>query len=102
MAAHVGRRRSDAPRAVGRGTGGARDPDEPGGQEGGNNREDARARARKQMVASDTDACVVNGTSYGSGFGFLGRDGGEMRDLADKTELCKFLADWTLDALNRP
>lgn len=65
-------------------------------------REDAGARARKQMVASDTDACVVNGTSYGSGFGFLERDGGEMRGLAHKTELCKFLADWTLDALNRP
>jgi hypothetical protein len=65
-------------------------------------REDAGARAHKQMLACETDACVVNGTSYGSGFGFLGRDGGETRDLADKTELCKFLADWALDALNRP
>jgi phosphopantothenate---cysteine ligase (CTP) len=62
-------------------------------------REDAIARARLQIVTSKADACVVNGTSYGAGFGFLEHNSEEPRHLAGKAELCEFLAGWTLDNL---
>jgi len=67
----------------------------------GGSRQDARARAREQIVTSKTDACVVNGSSYGAGFGFLARESEGSRHLSDKAELCKFLAGWTLETLNR-
>jgi phosphopantothenate---cysteine ligase (CTP) len=65
-------------------------------------REDALARARDQMAACATDACVVNGTSYGAGFGFLIRGSQPPHHLADKSKLCEFLANWTSQALSRP
>jgi phosphopantothenate---cysteine ligase (CTP) len=65
-------------------------------------REDAEARAREQIAASATDACVVNGTSYGAGFGFLTRGSQATHHLPDKSKLCEFLADWTSQALSRP
>ena len=65
-------------------------------------REDAAARARDQIVSSRTDACVVNGTSYGAGFGFLIRGTEKARHLETKIELCRFLSQWTSDALRRP
>jgi phosphopantothenate---cysteine ligase (CTP) len=64
-------------------------------------RNDAMTRAREQIVASKTDACVVNGSSYGDGFGFLPRENQESRHFAGKSDLCEFLAGWTLDTLNR-
>lgn len=57
--------------------------------EGG--REEALATGRNQIVACHTDSCVVNGPSYGEGFGVLGKNG-ELTHLADRSTLCKFLA----------
>ena len=64
-------------------------------------RADAIARAREQITNSNTDACVVNGSAYGKGFGFLARGSEELPHLAGKAELCAFLAGWTLEALTR-
>jgi phosphopantothenate---cysteine ligase (CTP) len=64
-------------------------------------REEAVARALEQLESAHTDACVLNGTSYGAGFGFLTRGGDKARHLETKTELCRFLCDWTTEALKR-
>ena len=40
-----------------------------------------------------TDACVLNGNAYGSGFGVISR-AGEQTHLPDKAALCRFLIDW--------
>jgi phosphopantothenate---cysteine ligase (CTP) len=64
-------------------------------------REDAEFRAYEQINSSQTNACVVNGTSYGAGFGFLARGSQRARHLETKIELCRFLADWTSDALRK-
>ncbi len=50
-------------------------------------------KARTQMDECLTDACVVNGPGYGSGFGVVSREG-EMAHLADKPALCRFLVEW--------
>jgi phosphopantothenoylcysteine decarboxylase/phosphopantothenate--cysteine ligase len=62
-------------------------------------REDAVARARGQLASAHTNACVVNGTSYGAGFGFLARGSEKARHLDTKIELCRFLCDWTTERL---
>lgn len=54
---------------------------------------DAVAKAREQMVACGTDACVVNGAAWGPGFGFV-EPGREAVNIADKPALCAFLAGW--------
>ena len=41
-------------------------------------RADAIARARKQIQFPSTDACVVNGSAYGEGFGFLTRESEDL------------------------
>jgi phosphopantothenate---cysteine ligase (CTP) len=64
-------------------------------------RSDAIARARQQILTSSTNACVVNGSAYGAGFGFLARDNEELVHLSDKAKLCEFLAVWTREALTR-
>jgi phosphopantothenate---cysteine ligase (CTP) len=64
-------------------------------------REEAAARALEQLDSAHTDACVLNGTSYGAGFGFLTRGGEKARHLETKIELCRFLCDWTTEALRR-
>lgn len=46
-------------------------------------RERAVARAKDQLRASRTDACVVNGTAYGTGFGLLTGDD-RIEHLPDK------------------
>jgi phosphopantothenate---cysteine ligase (CTP) len=51
------------------------------------------AKARAQMEEYLTDACVLNGSAYGRGFGIISRSG-EQAHLADKAELCRFLIDW--------
>jgi phosphopantothenoylcysteine synthetase/decarboxylase len=51
------------------------------------------ARGRQQMDDCLTDACVLNGNAYGSGFGMISR-AGEQTHLPDKVALCRFLIDW--------
>jgi phosphopantothenate---cysteine ligase (CTP) len=63
-------------------------------------REAAVARARRQLDSASTNACVVNGTSYGDGFGFLTRESEKTRHLETKSELCRFLCDWTMESLS--
>ena len=62
-------------------------------------REDAIGRARGQLDSAHTNACVLNGTSYGAGFGFLARGSEKARHLHTKIELCRFLCDWTTERL---
>jgi phosphopantothenoylcysteine synthetase/decarboxylase len=56
--------------------------------------DDVVERGRRQMDDCLTDACVLNGHAYGSGFGFISR-AGERFHLPDKAALCRFLIDWT-------
>ena len=56
--------------------------------------EDVRAKGRQQMDECLTDACVLNGTAYGSGFGLISRSG-EQAHLPDKAALGRFLVEWT-------
>jgi len=51
------------------------------------------AKGRKQMDDCLTDACVLNGHAYGSGYGVVSRSG-EQVHLPDKAALCRFLIDW--------
>ena len=51
------------------------------------------AKGRQQMDDCLTDACVLNGDAYGSGFGMISR-AGEQTHLPDKVALCRFLLDW--------
>lgn len=55
--------------------------------------DDALAKARMQMAACRTDACVVNGLAWGAGFGFV-EPGREAAGFGDKRALCAFLAQW--------
>jgi phosphopantothenoylcysteine synthetase/decarboxylase len=55
--------------------------------------DDVIAKGRKQMDDCLTDACVLNGSAYGFGFGFISRSG-ERFHLPDKPALCRFLIDW--------
>ena len=64
-------------------------------------REDAASRALVQIDSAQTDACVINGTSYGAGFGFVARHSETTRHLATKIDLCRFLCDWTTRALKQ-
>jgi phosphopantothenoylcysteine synthetase/decarboxylase len=54
---------------------------------------DVMAKGRRQMDDCLTDACVLNGAAYGSGFGMVSR-AGEQVHLPDKVALCRFLIDW--------
>jgi phosphopantothenoylcysteine synthetase/decarboxylase len=47
----------------------------------------------RQMEECLTDACVLNGKAYGSGFGILSRTG-ELTHLPDKRSLSRFLVEW--------
>lgn len=53
----------------------------------------ALGKARRQLEENRTDACVVNGRAFGSGFGFC-VPGARLRTLADKPALADFLVDW--------
>ena len=55
--------------------------------------ESVAAKGRKQMDDCLTDACVLNGQAYGSGFGLISR-AGELTHLPNKETLCRFLLDW--------
>ena len=54
---------------------------------------DAEARAREQISANGTQACVVNGAAWGAGFGFI-EPGRGVVCLDGKPALCVFLAGW--------
>ncbi len=54
-------------------------------------RDTALAAGRDQIAACDTDACVVNGPSYGEGFGVLDASDG-FTHLPDRPALCTHLA----------
>lgn len=55
--------------------------------------EDAMAKAERQMMGNQTDACVVNGPAYGPGFGLVMR-AGPCQYLPDKSELFEALEDF--------
>ena len=54
-------------------------------------REEAIAKAARQIAENRTDLCVVNGAAYGAGFGIV-RPDAALVPLADKTALCEWLA----------
>ena len=56
-------------------------------------REDALAAAERQIHSAKTDACVVNGAAFGTGFGMC-EPGVEPVLCADKPRLCAYLARW--------
>lgn len=55
-------------------------------------RKQAISRAEEQIRASDSDACVLNGTAYGTGFGLISSEL-QIRHFRDKRTLAKQLAD---------
>jgi phosphopantothenoylcysteine synthetase/decarboxylase len=56
-------------------------------------RDDAFAAGQRQMAASATDACVINGAAFGPGFGFCER-GAALVPSADRAHLCEALVRW--------
>ena len=56
-------------------------------------RADALAKAWKQTGENGTDACVVNGRAYGTGFGFC-TPPDHVEELADKAAVVKFISQW--------
>ena len=54
---------------------------------------DAISKARRQVLENRTDACIVNGSAYGDGFGFV-QSTGCLGHLAIKERLCAFLVEW--------
>ena len=61
--------------------------------EASGDKESALAAARAQILKNKTDACVLNGPSYGEGFGILHAKG-EFHNLPDREALCKLLRDF--------
>jgi phosphopantothenate---cysteine ligase (CTP) len=55
-------------------------------------RDDAFAKAWKQLRECGIDACVLNGAAYGEGFALCDR-GGQVRTCANSENLCIALAD---------
>jgi phosphopantothenoylcysteine decarboxylase/phosphopantothenate--cysteine ligase len=55
--------------------------------------DEIRAKGHRQMNDCLTDACVLNGSAYGSGFGLISRTG-EQAHLPDRAALCRYLIDW--------
>jgi len=60
--------------------------------EASGDRESALEAARTQIANCATDLCVINGPSYGEGFGVLTKSGGVI-DLASRKTLCVHLTD---------
>ncbi len=56
-------------------------------------REEALAKARRQMEENRIDACVVNGRAFGAGFGFC-RGASVIHECGSKTELAAYLTRW--------
>lgn len=55
-------------------------------------RESALAAGLNQMQQCETDSCVVNGPSYGEGFGVLSKSG-QLTHLANREMLCAYLVE---------
>jgi phosphopantothenoylcysteine decarboxylase/phosphopantothenate--cysteine ligase len=55
-------------------------------------RESALAAGLNQMHQCKTDSCVVNGPSYGQGFGVLSKSG-QLTHLANREMLCAYLVE---------
>ena len=47
----------------------------------------------RQMRENATDACIVNGSAYGTGFGFVAPER-EIVSCSSKAALCEFLVGW--------
>lgn len=62
-------------------------------------RADAIGHGRTQITRADTDACVVNGSAYGPGFGFVEKGFEEVPDFSDKRSLSEYLVTWTQSSL---
>jgi phosphopantothenoylcysteine synthetase/decarboxylase len=56
-------------------------------------RDEALARARRQLRENATDACVLNGAAWGRGFAFC-TPPDKIQELPDKGALVEFLAGW--------
>jgi phosphopantothenoylcysteine synthetase/decarboxylase len=56
-------------------------------------REDALAKARRQIQENRTDACVLNGSAYGPGFA-LCEPAGKVSQFPDAGTLAEALSDW--------
>jgi phosphopantothenoylcysteine synthetase/decarboxylase len=56
-------------------------------------RADALARAWRQIASNHSDACVLNGRAWGSGF-VLCTPPDQLREIRDKAELVEFLPGW--------
>jgi phosphopantothenoylcysteine decarboxylase/phosphopantothenate--cysteine ligase len=56
-------------------------------------RDDAFAKAWKQLRDCATDACVLNGAAYGEGFALCHADG-RVKTSAETPGLCALLNDW--------
>ncbi len=56
-------------------------------------REDAFARAWKQLRDCASDACVLNGAAYGEGFALCHADG-RVESCTETPALCALLNDW--------
>lgn len=60
--------------------------------EASRDKENAIALGRNQIANNQTDACVLNGPSYGEGFGFLEKEK-EIHHLSNGKCLCNFLTE---------
>ena len=60
-------------------------------------RADALGKAWKQLRENGTDACVVNGRAYGTGFGFC-TPPDHVEELVDKAAVVKFMTAWLKSA----
>ena len=58
-------------------------------------------RAERQIAECRTDACVANGTAYGTGFGLV-RAGGETTHLPDTTALFAALEEFIRERQDAP
>lgn len=56
-------------------------------------RDDAFAKAWKQLRDCHTDACVLNGAAYGEGFALCQEDR-RVQKLPDTPALCEAIVDW--------
>jgi phosphopantothenate---cysteine ligase (CTP) len=65
------------------------------------NRDDALAKAARQVAENRTNACVVNGRAFGPGFAFT-QHGNPIREFGDKTEVIQFLPTWLAETLGSP
>lgn len=59
-------------------------------------REDAIGRARAQLHSNATDACIVNGSAYGPGFGLIESGYPGISHFEDKHQLANGLHQWLI------